>query len=310
MKKLSKADFDRAAAFVKSQAREVDKRLFDFYFDGGTARHELAVSVLNALAAYQNEDGGFGHGIEPDFRLQASSPMATSVGLQYCTAVNAPATHPIVKKAIGYLVETFDREHHYWPATYENVNDEPHAFWWHVDELTPPDETRWPNPSAEILGYLHRYVSLVPADVLKQADLRAEANLNSSPIISGETPQKYNVLCWERAIASLPGSLATAVTAAIRRTFATYKSIQADTFEELGILAFAPHPQAILAQMAPEPIQLALDNEIDNQSADGGWWPGWHWGQYEDVWPIAKKEWAGKITVDTLHRLKNYGRLE
>jgi hypothetical protein len=34
MKKLSKADFDRAAAFVKSQAREVDKRLFDFYFAG------------------------------------------------------------------------------------------------------------------------------------------------------------------------------------------------------------------------------------------------------------------------------------
>lgn len=305
MKTLTAANFAKAASFVQAQAREVDKRLFDFYFEGGTA-----VSVLNALAAYQNEDGGFGHGIEPDFRLRASSPMATSVGLQYGTAVNAPATHPIVQKAISYLVQTFDQNHHYWPATYENVNDEPHAFWWHVDKLAPPDETRWPNPSAEIVGYLHRYSSLVPANLLKQVILHAEANLNSSPIISGDTPQKYNTLCWERALPSLPGSLATAVTAAIQRTFATYKSIQSDTFEELGILSFAPTPNNILAQIAPNAIQQALDHEIDNQAEDGGWWPGWHWGQYEDVWPIAKQEWAGKITVDTLHTLQNYGRIE
>lgn len=310
MRKLSKANFDRAAAFVKAQAREVDKRLFDYYFDGGTARHELAVPVLNALAAYQNKDGGFGHGIEPDFRLRASSPMATSVGLQYCVAVGATADQPIVQKAIDYLVGTYDWEHNYWPATYENVNDEPHAFWWHVDKLTPPDEIRWPNPSAEIVGYLHRYASLVPANLLDEATRRAEANLNSSPIITGEAPQKYNVMCWERAAKWLPESLGTAVTAAIRRTFATYDTIQAGTFDELNILHLAPTPDAILAQVAPDVIQQALDDEIDNQADDGGWWPGWHWGQYEDVWPIAKQEWAGKITVDTLHTLQNYGRIE
>ena len=305
MKKLSKANFAKAVAFIDAQTREVDKRLFAFYFEGGTA-----VSVLNALAPYQNEDGGFGHGIEPDFRLQASSPMATSVGLQYCTAVNAPDSHPIVQKAIGYLVDTYDWEHHYWPATYENVNDEPHAFWWHVDKLAPPDETRWPNPSAEIVGYLHRYSSLVPADLLAQATRRAEANLNSSPIITGETPQKYNVMCWKRAAKWLPKSLGTAVTTAIQRTFATYDSIQTDTFEELNILHLAPTPDAILAQFAPDVIQQALDDEIDSQAEDGGWWPGWHWGQYEDVWPIAKQEWAGKITIETLHTLQSFDRVE
>ncbi|MCB9419870.1 MAG: hypothetical protein H6667_08700 [Ardenticatenaceae bacterium] len=305
MKKLSKARFEKAAAFVQAQAREVDKRLFDFYFGKATA-----VAVLEALAAYQNEDGGFGHGIEPDFRLRASSPMATSVGLQYCVTMNAPANHPLIQKAMGYLVDTYDWEHHYWPATYKNVNDEPHAFWWHVDKLSPPTEIQWPNPSAEIVGYIHRYHSLVPADLLNQATRRAEANLNNSPIISGETPQKYNVMCWERAMSSLPGSLSTAVADAIRRTFAAYPSIQADTFEELGILALASHPDSILAHLAPDAIQQALDREIDNQAEDGGWWPGWHWGQYEDVWPIAQQEWAGKITVHTLHTLHTYGRIE
>ncbi len=304
MKQLSKEDFNRAAAFVKALAREVDKRLFAYYFEGGTA-----VSVLEALAPYQNENGGFGHGIEPDFRLKASSPMATSVGLQYCTAVDAAATHPVVQKAIGYLVQTYDQAQQYWPATYENVNDEPHAFWWHVSELKPPTEEQWPNPSAEIVGYLHRYASLVPADLLAQVTKRAEANLNSSDIISGAEPQKYNVLCWQRAASDLPESLATAVNAAIRRTFAAYNSIQIDTFQEIGVLDFAPAPDSILAQLAPDVIQQALDHEIEQQGEDGGWWPGWHWGQYEDVWPIAKQEWAGKITVMTLHTLQQYGRL-
>lgn len=305
MKKLSKENYKRAIQFILEQSREVDKRLFAYHFEGGTA-----VSVLDALAEYQNEDGGFGHGIEPDFRLKASSPMATSVGLQYCVAVGATAEHPIVQGAIRYLVDAYEREHDYWPATYENVNDEPHAFWWHVDKLAPPDEIYWPNPSAEIVGYWHRYAALVPANLLNQATTRAEANLNSSPIISGETPQKYNVLCWERALPALPESLVTAVAAAIRRTFAAYDLIHAGTFEELSILTIAPKPDSILAQIAPNVVQQALDHQIDKQEEDGGWWPGWHWGQYEDVWPLAKQEWAGKITGETLFTLKNYGRIE
>jgi len=45
------------------------------------------------------------------------------------------------------------------------------------------------------------------------------------------------------------------------------------------------------------------------QQDDGGWWPNWHWGQFEDVWPVAEKEWAGKITAETLWTLRRFGRL-
>ncbi len=313
MKKLSRANYKKAVAFIHTQARELDKRLFAYHFEGGTK-----TAVLNALAHYQNDDGGFGHGIEPDFRLQASSPMATSVGLQYCVAVDAAADHPIVQKAIRYLMDTYDTEHDYWPATYENVNDEPHAFWWHVDKLEPPDETGWANPSAELVGYLWRYGKLVPSRFLERITARARANLESSPIISGDAPQKYNILCWERAAASLPESLGTAsstslrasVTVAIRRTFAAYESIRLDTFQELSLMHFIHAPDTLLAQMAPDVARQALDNEIANQTEDGSWQPGWHWGQFEDVWPIAKQEWAGKITAETLLTLWRFDRIE
>ena len=305
MLQLTKENFEKAVDFIHSQARELDKQLFAYYFEGGTA-----VSVLNALVHYQNEDGGFGNALEPDFRLKGSSPMATSVGLQYCTAVGADADHPIVQNAVRYLLATYNLEHDYWPATFEDVNDAPHAFWWHVDALEPPDDSRWPNPSAELIGYLNRYANLVPSDFLARVKARAQANLDSSAIRKGDVGQKYNWLCWQRAARFLPQEMGTTVATIIGDAFTALAPIQTDTFGEIGLLEFAPTPDSALGQLAPEAIQQALDTAISQQAADGGWYPAWHWGQYEEVWPIAKQEWAGKITAETLHKLRDFGRIE
>jgi len=302
--KLSQTQFHKAKVFVHAHARPVDLKLFEHYFEGGPAE-----AVLEALAAYQNNDGGFGHGIEPDFRLKASSPMATSVGLQYATAVSTPSSHPIIQNAIRYLFDSYNADNHYWPATSEAVNDEPHAIWWHVNEINTPDETNWPNPSAELIGYLHQHASLVPSKFLAEVTARAQQNLDFSEIITGDSPQKYNLMCWERAMLYLPNEMKTAVFTAVTRTFQTYDTIQPDTFEELSALHLAPSPNAILAQFAPDTIAQCLDAEINQQNEDGGWWPSWHWGQFEEVWPIAKQEWAGKITVENLHTFKIFGRL-
>lgn len=301
---LSQTQFQKAKSFIYAHARPVDIKLYEYYFEDGSAN-----AVLEALATYQNEDGGFGHGIEPDFRLKASSPMATSVGLQYATAVSKPSSHPLIQKAIQYLLKSYDTKNRYWPATSAAVNDEPHAIWWHINEIVPPDETAWPNPSAEIVGYLHQHASLVPPAFLADVIARAQQNLDFSEIITGDTPQKYNLLGWERALPYLPTGMKTAVSTAITRTFESYDVIQPDTFQEISVLHFTPTPNAILAQLAPDTIAQCLAAEINKQNEDGGWWPSWHWGQYEEVWPIAKQEWAGKITVENLHAFKAFGRL-
>jgi hypothetical protein len=55
---------------------------------------------------------------------------------------------------------------------------------------------------------------------------------------------------------------------------------------------------------------MMYDYEINRQNEDGGWWPTWSWGQYEDVWPIAEREWAGKITTHCLIALDRFKLLE
>ena len=72
MAMLTRGGFEKARAFIRSQARPIDQGLFAFHFESGSS-----LEVLRDLEKFQNADGGFGHGLEPDIRLSKSSPMAT-----------------------------------------------------------------------------------------------------------------------------------------------------------------------------------------------------------------------------------------
>jgi hypothetical protein len=298
---LTKNNFEKAVDFIQTQARPLDIQLHNYHFNGGSV-----TAVLHELAAFQNEDGGFGHGIEPDFRSPVSSPMATSVALQYCLKVKAPSSHGMMQKALQYLQATFDAEHHYWPSTTLAVNDAPHAIWWHVSDLTPPDEAQWPNVSAELVGYVHHYQELVSPSFYEEVMARARQNLDNTETLS----PLYNLLCWQRTAVLMPPSIQTKINQKIQVTFSQMQPITPETLAEIRVFWCADNPTAVLAQQYPETVSQLLAQEIANQAADGGWWPTWHWGQYEDVWPIAEKEWAGKITTEALYTFKNFGMLE
>ena len=296
--KLSKDAFSRAEDFIYSNARKLDARLFEYHFKEAS-KDEL----LEELRKYQNSDGGFGNAIEPDFRLAVSSAMATSVGLQYCVEVDTPANDAIIESAMSYLVTTFEREHAYWPRTPLAVNDAPHAPWWHAEEIKPPTEVFWANPNAELLGYLHRFQEHVPKEILVQTRKRALENLNNLDTIES----LYCFMCWERAYQSVPEPLKSLISNKIADTLRTFEP-KPETLEEIRIFWIAPTRESFLLSR-PGYVNWLYDYEINRQNEDGGWWPTWSWGQYEDVWPIAEREWAGKITTHCLIALDRFNLL-
>src|SRR5438876_944192 len=70
---------DRAAAetFIWSAARLVDRHRYALLFADGPAE-----PVVDALRGYRNEDGGFGHALEPDLRAPSSQPASTLYALE------------------------------------------------------------------------------------------------------------------------------------------------------------------------------------------------------------------------------------
>ena len=69
--------FDKARDFVLSNGRILERRLFHFHFTAGPRE-----GVLHAVLAYQNPDGGFGHGLEPDTSSPESQPLFTQMALE------------------------------------------------------------------------------------------------------------------------------------------------------------------------------------------------------------------------------------
>jgi hypothetical protein len=74
-------DFGAATDFLAARGRVVDRRVFERLFCGGAAE-----PVRDAVAAYRNADGGFGHALEPDCRAAASQPTAVEMAPRRTTS--------------------------------------------------------------------------------------------------------------------------------------------------------------------------------------------------------------------------------
>jgi hypothetical protein len=124
--------------------------------------------VVQAFSAYQDPAGGFGHNLEGDFMLPASSPVTTSVAFQILSNLGATADQPLVQRGIAYLPETYLLQRPGWLTIPPLVNEYPHASWWHFQpELggTVIDHS-WGNSTAELVGCLVCFHDLLPAEVL------------------------------------------------------------------------------------------------------------------------------------------------
>ena len=110
MDMFSEQAYARAKDFILTHARPLEQHIFAYYFEDGPVD-----AVFAALAAFQNADGGFGNAMEPDLQLPDSSALATSVGLQVLREFGAAPSHPMVRDAMGYLMQAYDALEMYGP---------------------------------------------------------------------------------------------------------------------------------------------------------------------------------------------------
>ena len=123
-------DLDAAAQFVAGHARVLDRRRFERLFSGSDAR-----PVRDAVAAFRNADGGFGHALEPDGRTPASQPAAVAMALATLDEADA-WDEELVAGACAWLEANAPDEG---GASFVESTAEgwPHAPWWRVEEGRP-----------------------------------------------------------------------------------------------------------------------------------------------------------------------------
>lgn len=305
MRQLSSEPFARARAFIATDARPHDRALFAFHFAGAPAAPALA-----ALDRYQNADGGFGHGLEPDVRTPVSSAIATATGLADLAELGCSSADERVARAVAYLRATLDPATHTWRIVPPAVNDAPHAPWWHDagNDLANGFGAFTVNPRAELVGLLWRYADLVPRPWLEDLTERVTAT------IEGRELDWHDLLSAARLVETpaLPATARARLLPPLRAEAGRQVGSDAASWEAYGPqpAALVRSPNSPFADIFPDALAANLDYIIGRQAETGAWTPNWSWGpEYPDAWALARREWSGRLTLDTLTTLRAFGRL-
>ena len=300
MKKLSAPAFRRAGDFLRADARPLDRALFAHEFEGAPLAPALA-----ALAAFRNEDGGFGHGLEPDLRMPGSSVLATATALEHLRDLRRDSSDPMVRGGIAWLAGCFDPELGAWRNVGPEAESWPHAPHWGWEFHR--DSSRWDhllNPGSRVVALLSHWRDLAPqplAGNFEKAFLAHVASLAPDAEVGVDSLYHSAEVENHDSRAKLCALAAKLVT----------RDPTAWTSYCVKPLRLAPLPDSPLAECLVSETAANLDWEIDQQGPDGAWQPNWTWqGGFPADWEVARREWQGDLTLRTLRSLRAYGRIE
>jgi hypothetical protein len=310
MKQLSREAFGRARQFLMAQARSLERALFEHRFEGATVD-----GVLAELAHFQNEDGGFGQALEPDLRTPSSSALATGIGLRMLRELRCPADHPMIRKAVAYLIATYDDEAQVWRVVPSDTDSFPHAPWWHDEDgsLVQLFDGFRIIPRALIVGSLHHFSALVPTNWLDGVTEKTVRYIEMVEVLGegGGSDLEYVISLAETKsfpqyyAARLKTRIKKAIPAAVVRDPTKWGSYCVTP------LRIVPSPKSLGADLIQDELQMHLDYQIAHQTPEGTWDPTWSWGNsYPEVWEQAKLEWRGHLTLEAVTQLRAFGRIE
>ncbi|MGF1656068.1 MAG: hypothetical protein ACFCU3_03720 [Verrucomicrobiales bacterium] len=302
---LTKRAVNASRQFIETTARPLEIARFRYAFDDAPAE-----SVFNALKQYQNSDGGFGQTLEPDLRARESSVLCTTIAFQVLRSTQTNPDPSLIASAMAYFLNTFQEKAGHWRIIPVSAEQSAHAPWWNQTGREDTFDSFSLNPTAEILGYLYDHQDLVPAELLLRLSKRVILNLSEL-----EKIEMHDLLCCLRLLQTrtlpepvrgqLHQKLADLVNGAVSWDPTQWKGYC------LRPLQVIDDPQSPFLAGREESLRANLDYEIASQNDDGSWTPTWTWGDaWPDDWTLARREWAGVITLEKLMLLQRFNRIE
>lgn len=304
---LSADAFARARRFLTEHARPLERALFRFHFEDGPSD-----AVVDALHCFANPDGGFGHALEPDVRTPSSSALATALALRTLAAIEASADLPAVRRAVEWLVSTYDETSGTWRALPADANDHPHAPWWHdeADSLARNFDGFRVIPRALIVGLLHRFGRHLDRAWLDAVTAATVDWIGRLDVLGGGGGSDLEYVIELAQAPSLPAGYRERLESRIRRAIPDAVAREPAQWRTYCVtpLRAVPTPDAIGAELIASELASYLDFLIEEQADDGSWAPTWTF-EYPAAWAQARTEWRGILTLGALRSLRAFGRI-
>ena len=290
-------DVAAATRFMAGHARLLDRRRLDLFLGEGDA-----ASVLAALDAYRNPDGGYGWGLEPDLRSAESQPINALHAFEVLHECRAAGSRTPAVELCAWL-GTLTLDDGGLPFTLPVSDATACAPWFtggsaeesslHGTCAVVSEACRLArhDPAVAAHPWLERAVSYCVDAIARAERLHAYETMFALRLLDALADTKPELLA--RVAATIPPSGALPVDGGVEG-------------EELHPLDYAPVPDApIRAYVAPELIEADLDRLEAGQQADGGWTV-----DFASFSPLATIEWRGYATLRAMRVLADNGRLE
>jgi hypothetical protein len=282
-------DVHAAEQFVLADARLLDRHRLALFLHGAPV-----APILDALRAYRNDDGGFGHALEPDVRAPHSEPAATLHALEVLAGVGM-LEHQMVGEAAAWIATIAEPDGGV-PFVLPAAASYPHAPW-----MVPSDggsqltfalaATLWEARSSE--------------PWLRSATDWCWAKLDRPEELGGYAI-KFSLEFLDRVP---DAERAQAVIEQLRPRIGADGSMPVPggtENERLTPLTLSPRAGARSRVLFTDAqIEADLDLLEQGQQDDGGWmfdWLAWSPGQ--------SVEWRGALTLKALVTLGAHGRIE
>jgi hypothetical protein len=124
---LSEKQLEKAGTFIFQHGRLLERQLYAYLFQDGTKE-----ACIKALLAYQNADGGFGNGIEPDLLCPDSTAIGAETAMGILDLLDADGVghdDEIVAPLVKWITANQD-ERGVIPHPPARLLDYPHQPWW------------------------------------------------------------------------------------------------------------------------------------------------------------------------------------
>lgn len=273
--------FERACDFVYRSGRILERRLFATLFEDAAPD-----GVVAAVLAYRNDDGGFGHGLEPDKLAPESQPLDVFIALK--TLHEAGAREPeIGSRACDFLATVAD-DRGLVPMVLPSVLRYPRASHWNTVEVAAGV-----GPAVGIAGYLHELG--VDHPWLELVTRTCFEEIERAPI--EDAHQIHEAVPFARYA---PGG--EALLPRLADTLPTARWFLADPADS----SYGLPPTKFPREWFDDAVYEAhLDRLEADQQEDGGWPIAW-----EPPGPASLHAWRAMVTIEALQTLDAAGRLE
>ncbi|HAX03272.1 MAG: hypothetical protein A2Y45_01075 [Tenericutes bacterium GWC2_34_14] len=302
---MKQIDIERVVHGMLHVARPLEISRVRHLLSDGTKQE-----VIEELKKYQNEDGGFGHGLEPD----AWNPHSS--GIQTWAACNIIREHaidqmdPMVEKLIDYLSESFDDTIQRWHSIHPDHKDYPHAPWWeHEGDLKSF------NPSASLAGFIIKYGNPMLPIYKKAKSLIEEALdfiLNTKDQI-----ERHELRCFVEMINDITDLYQHQPKFQKAKRFMILH--MDEVIEKDRLLWFKDyvnkpsslikHHPSLGSEVFFDLLCEEIDEAFDHQNEEHLWDITWQWNAYPEAFSSAKNHWQGIIAFEYLKLIKDLGIL-